>query len=248
MLRLLVASIRGHVLRVVLTGVAVVVGVAFLAATLLLSGALDRSIDEIGADEVSRVALVRGALPFDADDSGAGSLDALSTRPALPASTVDDAAAVEGVRRAAGVVRTAGVLTGVSSPLAPGDDVAAEVVTWVDDPELDGATIDSGRAPVAVGEVALTRSDAGLLEVDVGDSLELVLRDGPRELTVVGLTEPTTSAVLSFTTVLNVAPDAGPALGTPEGAVDEVRVAATEGVAQDELIHRLEGALGPSTR
>nr|WP_249419855.1 ABC transporter permease [Rhabdothermincola salaria] len=245
-MRLLRANLRGHALRLALTGFAVVVGVAFLVATLLLSGALDRSIDGIGADEISGVALVRAPLPFDADDSGGGSLGVLATRPPLPATVVDAAAAIEGVRLAAGVVSAPGVLTDVSLPFAPGDDAPAEVTTWIGDPELDGATLDLGRAPVSVDEVVLRSADATMFEVGVGDTLDISLRDGARTLTVVGLAEPTTSAALSFDTVLGVAPTAGPLLGAPEGFVDEVRVAAAEGVAQEELIRRLEAALGPA--
>jgi putative ABC transport system permease protein len=240
---LLRSSIRGHTLRLILTGVAVVVGVAFLVATLLLSASMDRSLDQIGSEQVSRVALVRAPLPFDVDDAPGGSFGLLAARPGLPEGLVDDAGAVVGVRRAAGVATAPVVLTGVRVPFGDAE-VPAVATTWIGDPELDGATLAEGRPPVSSDEVVLGATDAASYDLELGSVVTVAFRDGARELEVVGLTSPTTDVVLGLGTALGTPPSANRMLGAPPGQVDQIRVAAEDGVDQEELIRRLEVDLG----
>lgn len=247
MRRLLWTNVRGHPLRVLLTGVAVMIGSAFLVATLLLSDTVRGSVDSLGGSAVSDVVLVRGQLPFEASGAAGSSLAGLASRPPVDASLLGTVRQVDGVAAAATVSEGPALLrqVQVTGPFGGRTDAAATATTWIEDSDLSGERLSQGRAPATDTEVAVNTTTATAYSVHLGDRVQVAFPAATLTVEVVGVTEPTTgTGVLDLGPTLDVAPGAASSLlGLPAGKVSQIRAQAAAGVSQAELISRLQSAL-----
>ena len=98
MLSLTLKGLRAHKLRYLLTGLAVVLGVAFMAGTMVLTDTMEKTFDGVisTANDGTDV-IVRQGEAIDGDFTGA--------RERIDASIVERVAAVEGVDAARGSIQ-----------------------------------------------------------------------------------------------------------------------------------------------
>ena len=138
--------------RLVTTGLAIILGIAFLTGTQLLSSALRDSIEDLIGDVYEGIdAVVRSP---DSQETPFGQ----PIRDTVPTSLVDEVAAVDGVRVAAGYVESTG-------PQLIDDDGKVYgsagfgpptlVYNWIDDEQLRTGVLTEGRGPEADDEIAL---------------------------------------------------------------------------------------------
>jgi putative ABC transport system permease protein len=179
MIRMTLQGLWARKRRVVGTATAIVLGVAFLSATLVLGDTLDSSFGTVfrqanaGTDVVVRAA--------DSIDSDQG-----RQRASLDAALVDRVAAVPGVARAVGqVTATAQILDADGKPIG-GQGPPTEASAWVDDEQLNPYHVTSGTVPTAPGEVVIDENSASTGGIAVGDTATILTPD-PVEVTVVGL-------------------------------------------------------------
>jgi putative ABC transport system permease protein len=229
--------------RLALTVVAVTVGVALVAGTLMLTDAVGRSVRSITAREHGAVDVVVRS----ADDATAGGPVAIGPR---LAATIR---AVPGVGGAAGVVlgEKLEMVGRAGRPIRHRRAVNL-VASWPDDPALAGAyTLRQGRPPSAGDEVVLDAATAVAGRWRLGDTLGIVGADGAvRRFRVVGVTgfagrASPASQLDSFDTptvaVLQTAA-AQRLLGRGD-AVDEVDLRAVPGVSPEALRDRVARVL-----
>nr|WP_254716332.1 ABC transporter permease [Actinomadura sp. WMMB 499] len=178
MARVTLRNLAAHKIRLVLTGVAVILGVAFVAGTLIFTDSMNKQFDDMFSRIGSHVAVnVRAA-----DVPGGGS------RP-VPASVVERVKGVEGTKGVEGnVTGYAAVLDREGEVAGPpaGQGPPKLGVNWYDDGTFD---ITSGRAPQGPEEVMLdatTAQDAGF---GVGDRVKVVTAGPVREMTLVGIVD-----------------------------------------------------------
>jgi putative ABC transport system permease protein len=153
MLRAMLRDLRAHRGRVGMTLVAIVLGVSFVVATLVVSDSTAASLSGAGTRADVAVA-VRGP----------------QRGPVLTGADVDRLAAVSGVDRVTPVVVGRAALVGADGKVAPGRHDRAGTA-W------DGTgrfVLVSGRGPRGAGEVALARGTG----FTVGDTARTVLADG----------------------------------------------------------------------
>jgi putative ABC transport system permease protein len=168
-------GLAAHKLRLALAALSVVLGVGFVAGTLVLTDTIARSVDD-----------VRGQLSAGADVSvrsrGAEGTDAAAREP-VPASVVSRVRGVEGVAVAAGSSVGFAQLVDASGKVVDGRTIGMAMPPE----ELGYLRLREGRAPAAPAEVAIdaaTAADAGL---KVGDRVTVQLAGAPVAATVVGL-------------------------------------------------------------
>lgn len=217
--------------RLVLTVLAVALGVTFLTAALVLSASTGAALDDsyaqvyTGSDVV-----VRQAESFGDGPPGAGTVP-------LPDDTLEQVLAVAGVRDAQEQVRSVAQLVS-----AGGDGQAGVAAVVPDDPAMASVHVRSGRLPTGEGEVAVDAATAATHALEVGDRADVVLPAGPQEVEVVGtvgfgrLDGLAGGARLLFeaATAERLFGGSGPA---------EVTVRAAAGTSADELASRLAGTL-----
>jgi putative ABC transport system permease protein len=168
-----------HKRRLFGTAFAVVLGVAFLTATLVLGASTRSGITELFTDgNAGTDVVVRSATRFPSDSGDlaapldAGVVDAVRTVPGVTAAQPD----VEGV---ATILGTDGRPVGGNGPPTIGGN-------WIDDPTVSAWRIVQGHAPTAAGEVVIDQRTADDGHLTVG-SATTVLAPDPVPVTVVGV-------------------------------------------------------------
>lgn len=241
MLRVALKDLFARKRRLVTTGIAIVLGIAFLTGTQLLSTSLTRSIDDLIGDVYDGIdAVVRSP---DAQETPFGAL-----RAPVPASLVERTNDVPGVRVAEGFVESTGPqLVGPDGKVvgSGGFGPPTLVYNWVQDERLRTGRLVEGRGPEQPDEMALDFSSAADVRAELGDTVRLATtQDGIREFRLVG--------VLGLGEDGDKQSGARPMFFTTETAMELVdqpdqfnfiAVGAQEGVSQDELATSLADAL-----
>ncbi|MCU1483735.1 MAG: ABC-type transport system, involved in lipoprotein release, permease component [Actinomycetia bacterium] len=224
-------NIRARKFRLVTTGFAVILGVAFVAGSLVLTATITRSFGNLFSDVFAGTdAQVRAVEPFDIDN-GPG-----TTRPRVDASLVAQVAAVPGVAVAEGdtfgyaqIVGKNGKAIGKSQgpPTFGGG--------WSSDPDLNTWTIKEGRAPKSATEVIIDAHSAKVGKLALGDETTILTQSGPVKATIVGIARfgkydsPGGSTFAGFT------PEAAQRYIGKPGKYDSVSVVADDGVSDVEV-------------
>ncbi|MFH8625323.1 FtsX-like permease family protein [Streptomyces vietnamensis] len=178
---------RAQLRRLVLTGSAVAVGVAFLVLSVGGAGALVQSYEQSAAADVgdAAVQVVPGG-----------------SSPALPAGVAARAARVPQVASVA--ERLAGHANVIAPSGRPLDDRAL-VTSIAADPALRWQRLDSGRWPEGPGEVVLDRKSAERVGAEPGGTVRMTKADGgTADVRLTGLLDISASAALGGQTAIGV--------------------------------------------
>lgn len=233
MLRATWRGILAHKLRLVLSAVAVVLGVAFVAGSYVFTDTLDRAFTGLTSGAVGDV-VVRPA------GGGGGPASPQGTR-TVPDSLVAELAAVPGAARADGRITSFGTfVVGKDGKLVGSNGPPGIAVSFSDGPAANGvrtATLESGRWPAASGEAVLDTTTAARAGYLVGDTVPLVTSGArPRvEVTLVGTAEFAGSTVVGASVVMLDPRQAQELYLTGPGQWSQVWVTAAEGTTQEQL-------------
>lgn len=236
---MLAASLKGlseRKLRTALTAFAVVLGVALISGTYILTDTISRTFDGVFTQVTKGIDVsITPRKAFNDTNQG-------GSPPAFPASVLDRAKAVPGVERAAG-----GVFDQASVIGKDGDRVGAQSTpnfVASDEPApFNPFRYVQGRAPSAPDEVAIDRKTVSDEGWKLGDRVKVLGRSAARTYTLVG--------VAKFGDLNSVAGAGIAVLTLPEaqrvldkvGRFDSIDVKAAPGVAPAQLAERLRRAL-----
>jgi putative ABC transport system permease protein len=171
-----------HKGRMALSAVAVLLSVAFVSGTLVFTDTMNTTFDKLFAVTSSDVTV----SPKDAkdEDDGAG-----TGRPSsLPASTVEQVAAVDGVRKAEGAVASTSVTVVNSENKNMGSSTGAPTFAgnWTRN-DLKSMEITSGHAPRGPTEVMVDADTADKHDLGLGDELRTIAATGDVRARIVGI-------------------------------------------------------------
>ncbi|MCD0447456.1 FtsX-like permease family protein [Glycomyces sp. A-F 0318] len=168
--------------RLVLTSLAVVLGTMFVAAAMVLTSTMEKSVTGVIADAYIGVDAV---ITNDTEPAAAqGNTPSANT---VPASVLDEVAGVDGVDRVAGEVSGQVNAIGSNDKLV-GTFAPTIALTW--DPEDDSGYLElqDGRGPEAQGEVAVSTKFVQDSGFDVGDTVTVYSYTADRtDFTIVGV-------------------------------------------------------------
>ncbi|MFI0089437.1 ABC transporter permease [Streptomyces bobili] len=237
-LRLSASSLRAHKRRFAGTFLAVLLGVAFLAGTLVMGDTLRASFDSLfGNATAGTAAVVRGADTITTPGESQG------VRKPVGTALVGTVEAVPGVAAAAPDIKGAGQLVGRDGEPIGGQGPPTLAGNWIDDPDLNPYRLAEGRAPARSGEVVVNRGAAEKGGLRLGDTTVLRTPD-PVRVTVVGLATfggEDGMAQVTFTGMTRA--DAEKYLTARPGQAASIVVRADPGVGERELVDRLTPAL-----
>jgi len=179
MIKVSLRTLVAHKRRLVGTGVAVLLGVAFLAGTLVLGDSLRAGFDDtFTRANAGTDAIVRGETTFDAADQ--------APRRPLPASLVDELAGLPEVALAVPSIEGIGQLAGADGEPVGGNGPPTLARNWIDVAAVNPYQIAEGRAPAASGEVVVDRGSATAGKMAVDDTTVVRVPE-PVPVTVVGI-------------------------------------------------------------
>ncbi|WP_163552061.1 ABC transporter permease [Candidatus Frankia alpina] len=236
MLRATLKSLLARKIRLVLSMLAVVVGVSFVTGTLILADTLNRTFDSLFADINKNVSVaVRVVNQIDpTSDSG---------RPPLPASVLDTVAKVDGVRAAVGSVDGQAMLVNPRTGKPAKEGGAPGLGTnWTGGQPTASEQLAEGRAP-GPGEIVVDRATARDLHLALGTRISVQIKGVPAAYTLVGTFRVAGQDSLggAALTVFDTA-TAQRVLLAP-GQFSSVHLAAVPGLGQQELRARVAAVL-----
>ncbi|MBW8484974.1 ABC transporter permease [Actinomadura parmotrematis] len=174
MLKTTLAGLLARRVRLLLTSVAIVLGVGFVAGTLVLTDSIDRGIGATFARSAGKVDAA--VLPPKGTDGG------------IPAALVARLRAVPGVTAVHGLVRGDAALVG-----RDGKAVGVQATAGMSVPagRLLRYGFDAGRPPAGPGEAVLDGPTADREHFRVGDAVTVLdSRQRPHRFTLVGVLDP----------------------------------------------------------
>jgi putative ABC transport system permease protein len=239
MLRVALRNIRAHLVRFLLSVLAVSLGVAFVAGTFSLRTMLDSTFSDIISTTTIGDAYVRGAHESGIVTATASSLQGAARVP-VPLSLVDEIESVEGVDFAMPDLSGSVVLVGadgtaVQSTSAPSFGLAYDVR------DTSGHLV-AGVGPTSADEIALESATLASSGLHVGDTTSILVAGELRTVHVVGEVgsdTPFAGATISFLDPLTAVADFA-----PDGVVPTIAVFAEDGVGEDELVEGLGPVVG----
>lgn len=238
-LRISLASLRTHKRRFAGTFSAVLLGVAFLAGTLVMGDTLRDGFDSMfgnatrGTDAVVR-----------SDSVITTPGDAMGTRrPLATGSTLREIEKVPGVAAAEPSVQGAGQLVAADGEPVGGQGPPTLAGNWLTDEVLNPYEIAEGRAPRAHAEVVVNRGAAEAGGLGIGDTTTLRTPD-PLKVKIVGIATFGGQDGMARTTFTGMTrADAEKYLMPRAGLAGTVQVRAEHGTGQRELVRGLRAVL-----
>src|SRR5438105_5427318 len=182
------ATIKGllaHKLRLGLTALAVVLGVAFVAGTFILTDTMGRAFDNLFATVNKGVAVeVTGIPRFESNGPGG---DTAGSAERVPASLLETVRKVDGVKAAEGGLSEYAQLVDRNGKAITTGGAPTLGVTWSDDPALNPLRLREGHAPTTSGEIVIDAATAQKHGLALGDRVTVLLQGPSMEATIVGI-------------------------------------------------------------
>ncbi|HWV85461.1 MAG TPA: FtsX-like permease family protein [Capillimicrobium sp.] len=236
MRRVILSGLWARRRRLLGTSLAVFLGTAFLAGTLMLSGTLRANFERLFSDaNAGTDAVVRSVASVETDRGPA--------RAPIDESLAARIRALDGVAAAAPLVEGYGQVRGRDGEAVGGNGPPRIAASWVEPAALSGYELAAGRAPRAPGEAVLNRGAAEAGGLRIGDET-VVETPEPVRVRVVGLaTFAGEDGFGESTYAAFTLDEAQRLLAGGAGRVSEIRVAAGPGVSQEELVARVAAVL-----
>jgi putative ABC transport system permease protein len=241
MLRIIMRGLLARKFRLFATALAVMLGVAFMAGTMVLTDTIGRTFNDLSTGVYKGTdAEVRAKAAFTAPAMGGGDQRQLIS-----------AALVQALRRVPGVAADEGSaygyarLTG-SNGKALGNPAAGAPTlggNWNQVKELNPWTLVAGHPPQAANQVVIDAKSAADGHLRVGDTTTVLAQGAPQRYRVAGIVRfgtadsPGGASVALFTTPVAQRLVAGP------GKLTGVLFVAKPGVSQQQLVTSLRGVL-----
>jgi putative ABC transport system permease protein len=238
MLRTTLKGLIAHKVRLLTTALAVVLGVAFMAGTLVLTDTLGRQFDSLAVDTNA------GTDVYLRREAAFGN-QAQLVRDKIDAGLLDTIAEVDGVERAAGRVEGwAQVLGADGQPVGGGANQAPSMGgNWITAEQLNPYRLAEGAAPAAEDQVVIDRGTAQAAKLSVGDRTTVLTPAGPTPVTVSGIaTFGDADSMLGLSTVLFTDAAAQQLVGQAD-RYDGIAVVAGDGTDPEILVERLRAVV-----
>jgi putative ABC transport system permease protein len=231
-------SLRGlaqRKLRTSVTVLAVLLGVAFIAGSYVLTDTINKSFDEI-----FEVAYKGTDVAISSSTTAQGDNAA---PPPFPERYLDDVRKVDGVEKAEG-----GIFSVVRFVDEKGDQLsssfAPEFVSSTATKPFDTLTYVEGRPPTTPAEASIDTSTADREHFEIGDTLRIAAEAGVRDYKIVGLQRLGDTSSGGSSTAQLTLPEAQ-SLTDKQGELDGISVKAASGVSPQLLAKRINQVLPP---
>ena len=242
MIRVSLKDLLGRKLRLLLTSLAVVMGVAMVSGTYVLTDTITNGFHAIFATAYAKAdAVVTGKAVF----GGTGQA------PAFPATTLAKIKALPDVAAAAGGVEAEVQFVGrngkvISHGGAPGLGFS---VNSGGDLQFNPLSLVAGSWPVGPHEVAMDAQTAESDHFAVGQTVLAIIRGGREQrFRLSGVADYGNSTSLGGATIALFDLPTAEALFAKQGTLDEIDVAAKRGVRSAALVAEIQTVLPPNTQ
>jgi putative ABC transport system permease protein len=261
MFKVAVVNVWAHRRRLLSTFVAVVLGVAFLSGTLILSDTITKTFNDLLGNAYSGTdALVRSTVTNDnaGGGGGGGGGSGGDNRQFVSADLASTIGTVNGVAAAEPLIKTQGVLLldKQNQPIGGGRGQPTYGSNWLNDAQLNTFHLVAGVKPTAADDVVVDKAAADQGKFQVGDTIGIAINGAPEPYRLVGIARfgsqdsqgPATDALFSLATakaklVSSTAADNTQLGAVPPDPVTAILIRGQAGVSQTDLATRVASVL-----
>ncbi len=235
MTSLAIKSLWARKVRALTTTLAVVIGVAFVAGTYILTDTTFAAFDEIFEDSLAKTSVVITAKDEVRQETG--------EVPSFGAAVLPKVKQVRGVRVASGQIFTPGAFFDSENEQI-GTEFAPKFITSVLPESLETQTYVEGHLPRGASEASLDEGAAEEAGLELGDTLKLASVERVAAYRVVGLTKLGEASWGGASIAGLILPEAQRITDKRE-EFDQILIAADEGVSEETLKRRVQRVAPP---
>ncbi len=239
MTSLALKSLWARKARALSTTVAVVIGVAFMAGSYVLTDTIFAAFDDIFSESLKGTSVVVTAKNPVEQENG--------EVPTISASLLPRIQRTPGVRLASGAIFTPGGFFDARNGDAIGSKFAPKFISSNQPDGLESLTYVEGHAPHSPAEASLDQSAAEDSDLKLGDKIKIVGQGSARTFTLTGLTH-LGSASFGGASIAQVTLPVAQAITHKRGRFDQISVAADSGVSPTTLKRRIAPQMPGSAR
>ncbi len=236
-LKVTLRNLAAHKIRLALTALAVILGVAFVAGTLVFTDTMGRQFDDLFARTGKGISVQVRAKKVVTQGAQGGAAET----PTVPESLLTTVRRVPGVASAHGDVSGFAALVGSNGKVVGGNGPPQLGIEA--SPADKDHPLKDGRAPQRAGEIAVDAKAADKAGYKVGDHARVLIQGPAQSVTVVGILD---SGSLMGATVVAFDEQTAQRLLLKPGAFSSISIAAQGGVTETALRDRVRQVL-PST-
>jgi putative ABC transport system permease protein len=228
--------------RAVLTALAIVLGVAMVSGTLVLTDTISKSFDNLFTESYQGTSAV-----ISARDPGVKRGGANTPKPPIAASLLEKVRRLPGVLAAAGSIQDFATVVGKTGKAL--QSIGAPTYLFGYDfsqPRFVPIELASGRLPSGPGEIAIDKHTASSKGFHVDDPIRVVTHGPARRFRISGIARYKTVSSIGGAIFVVTDLRTAQALYGKTGKVDSISVAARSGVSTDQVIREVKRILPPS--
>ena len=235
-------GLLAHKVRFLLTGLAVILGVSFMAGTLVLTATIRQTFDDLFANVYKNTdAVVRSHAVLKSRFGG-------DQRPRVPASLLATVEQTPGVAGAHGGVQIpyAQVVDANGKAVGnPGQGPPTLGFAWNPIERLNPfRLVAGGRAPETDDEIVVDRGSANKAHLHIGDRVTVLTQKPPKVYTLVGIARFGTADSLAGASAVLFTDHEAQRIANAPGQFDQISVLAKPGVSQAQLKANLQQTIG----
>ncbi len=231
-------SLWARRVRALGTTFAVVIGVAFVAGSYVLTDTIFAAFDEIFTDSLKGTSVVVTAKNPVEQENG--------EIPTIPASLLPKVQKTAGVKLAAGAIFTPGGFFDAEGEKI-GNKFAPKFISSRLPDGLESLTYVDGHPPRGPTEASLDEAAAESSGIELGEKIELIGQGSARSFRLVGFTH-LGDASFGGASIAQVTLPVAQRLTHKVGRFDQISVAARKGASPETLKRRIERVMPPSAR
>ena len=243
MLRVTLKGLLARKVRLLLSAIAVVLGVAMVSGTYVLTDTISSAFDNLFSTVNRNTAVaVRGAAGI-----GFSNTDSQTDRPPLSESLLARVQAVPGVREAVPAIQGRATIFDPRTGKSVSNLQAPNIGLNFTGSDLGGLTLRSGAGPKGAAQVAVDRQTFKKAHLSLGEQVSIQAgTKAAKAYTVVGVVTVGKSNSLAGATIAAFDLSTAQSQLLEPGKISQINVSAEAGVSQEQLASRIDRSLGRS--
>jgi putative ABC transport system permease protein len=235
-------GLAGRKLRAALTALAIVLGVAMISGTYVLTDTIDKAFSNIFTTIYEDTdAVITGKSAF-------GDENDFVVPPPFPESLLAEVQGLPGVEVATGSVSDSAQLTDREGDIIGGGGPPTLAFGISPDDPFNPTELTAGSWADAPGEVVIDAATAEEEGFAVGDTIGIVTRGPVQEFTISGTAQFAGQESLGGATFAIFTLEEAQRLFNKEGELDAISIAGAEGVTAEQLVDEINPILPPNTQ
>ena len=246
MTRVALKGLLGRKLRVVLTAIAIVVGVAMVSGTFILTDTIKSAFASVFTQAYKNAdAVITGKSAIGTDNNNGNRAIA----PSLPASLLTQVERLPGVAAASGAISDTAQLVGRDGKVISRGGAPGLAFSYSPSGQrFNPLTLASGNWPSAPTQVDIDASTASREGLAVGQNIGIIARGPVQQFRIVGTVKFAGVSSLGGATMAIFTLPTAQTIFHKVGQFDSIDVAAANGATPQQLVREIAPLLGPNAQ